>query len=281
MAECIQRQYKLLVSELYDSGNSRDDRTGVGTNSLFFRTLSHDLQRGFPLITYKRVFWKGVFEELMWMLRGETNIKSLNDHGVHIWDEWANDDGDLGYIYGAQWRNWGLSNGRIIDQIDNVICQIKKNPNSRRHVVSAWNVNDLPEENLSAQDNVECELMALAPCHYAFQFYVSRGTLSCLMHMRSSDVFLGLPFNIAQYALLTHIIAKECDLIPSMLHITLGDVHLYKNHRDQALEMLSRSTRPLPFLNIPVKKKFDEYEYHDFILNGYDPYPAIKAQVAV
>lgn len=279
MEKCIQKQYKLLVAELYDHGNSRGDRTGIGTNSLFFRTLSHNLQDGFPLITYKRVFWKGVVEELLWMLKGETNVKSLQDKGVHIWDEWADANGDLGGIYGLQWRSFNYQTD--CDQISNVIHSIKNNPNSRRHVVNAWSVRDLPTEDSSPQANVEMGYMALAPCHYAFQFYVQDGTLSCLMHMRSSDVFLGLPFNIAQYALLTHIIAQQCELLTGMLHITLGDVHLYNNHREQALELISREATELPEFYINNIKKFDEYEFNDFQLDGYDPHPAIKAEVAV
>lgn len=276
----IQEQYRLLVSEILNDGDVRGDRTGTGTRSLFFRSLSHNLQDGFPLITLKKVHFKSIVAELIWMLSGSTNNNDLNALGCSIWNEWAADDGDLGPIYGRQWRCIGVDNkDQIIDLINNLI----NNPNSRRHVVSAWNVSDLPVEKISIKDNIKYGLMSLAPCHYAFQMYIKNDRLSCLMHMRSSDVFLGLPFNIAQYALLTHIIALECGLGVGMLHITLGDVHLYSNHVEQAKELIGRDARPLPNLIVETKDiiSFDKYKEDSFSLSEYDPHPSIKAPVAV
>lgn len=275
----IQTQYVNILNELLALENTSKDRTGVGTYRVFFRTLSHDLSQGFPLITLKKVFFRGVFEELMWMLKGETNSKILEEKGINIWKEWADASGDLGPIYGKIWRNWPGSVWR--DQIRDLIDGLRDKPHSRRHVVSVWNIPDLPNELMSPQENISQGRMALAPCHYAFQMFVENGKLSCLMHMRSSDVFLGLPFNIAQYALLTHIIASQVDLVPGMLHITLGDTHLYANHVAQAQELVSREPYSLPKLSLTSRKNFEYYEFQDVLLANYKSHPAIVAPVAV
>ncbi len=245
------------------------DRTGTGTKSLFGAQLRYDLSEGFPLVTTKKVHLKSIIHELLWFLKGETNVQYLKDHGVSIWDEWADQNGNLGPVYGAQWRSWKNSDGKVIDQISSVIEQIKKNPDSRRLIVSAWNVGDL-------------EKMALAPCHAFFQFYVANGKLSCQLYQRSADFFLGVPFNIASYALLTMMVAQVCDLNYGDFVHTFGDLHLYSNHLEQALTQLAREPRPLPKMKInPDIKNIFDFKYEDFVLEGYDPHPAIKAPVAI
>ncbi|MGN6819303.1 MAG: thymidylate synthase [Sphingomonas sp.] len=270
-------QYLSLLQELVNlsEGDVREDRTGTGTYSVFVRQMRFDLQKGFPLLTTKRVFWRGVVEELLWMLRGETNIKSLVDKNIHIWDEWADEYGDLGPVYGAQWRSWGAlaDDGEKrhggIDQIAEVIEQIKTNPGSRRHIVMSWN----PREQ---------EHMALPPCHMLFQFYVQDGHLSCHLYQRSADIFLGVPFNIASYALLTHLIAREVGLLPGEFIHTFGDLHLYSNHLEQAKEQLSRTPVPFPSLElIGDIKPLEEITFEDIKLLDYNPAPAIEAEVSV
>lgn len=263
------RQYLELMQHVLSHGARKSDRTGIGTLSIFGAQLRFDLNAGFPLLTTKKVHLKSIIHELLWFLKGETNVKYLRDNGVTIWDEWANEKGELGPIYGYQWRSWPAPDGRHIDQISQVLEQIRTNPNSRRMIVSAWNVADL-------------DRMALMPCHAFFQFYVADGKLSCQMYQRSADLFLGVPFNIASYALLTMMIARVCGLgLGDFVH-TFGDTHLYLNHLDQAREQLSRQPRKLPIMRInPAVRNLFEFEYGDFTLEGYDPHPAIKAPIAV
>ncbi|MBN8713495.1 MAG: thymidylate synthase [Xanthomonadales bacterium] len=263
------RAYLELLREVLEHGNPKGDRTGTGTRSLFGRQLRFDLEAGFPLLTTKKLHWKSIVYELLWFLRGETNIAYLKQHGVGIWDEWADAQGELGPIYGRQWRAWATADGTSIDQLARVLAEIKRNPDSRRLVVSAWNVGELAQ-------------MALQPCHALFQFYVADGRLSCQLYQRSADIFLGVPFNIASYALLTHMVAQECGLgVGDFVH-TLGDVHLYDNHLEQAREQLQRTSRPLPRLRLnPEVRSVLDFHYADVALEGYDPYPSIKAPVAV
>jgi thymidylate synthase len=263
------RQYLDLVQRILDDGVPKDDRTGTGTLSVFGHQTRFDLAAGFPLLTTKKIHVRSVVAELIWFLRGETNVKWLHEHGVTIWDEWADDNGDLGPIYGHQWRSWPTPDGGQIDQLRRIVDQIKTDPDSRRHVVSAWNVADL-------------ERMALTPCHALFQFYVAEGRLSCQLYQRSGDVFLGVPFNIASYALLTHMVAQVTDLEPGEFVHTLGDAHLYRNHLDQAREQLGRAPRELPRLWLdPSRRDIDEFEIESVRIEGYDPHPAIKAPIAV
>ncbi|EPR27494.1 Thymidylate synthase [Geobacillus sp. WSUCF1] len=263
------RQYLQLLEDILENGVEKEDRTGVGTLSVFGRQLRFNLQDGFPLVTTKKLHIRSIIYELLWFLKGDTNVRYLQENGVTIWDEWADENGDLGPIYGAQWRSWKGADGKTIDQIAWVVEEIKRNPNSRRLLVSAWNVAELDE-------------MKLPPCHYAFQFYVANGRLSCMWQQRSVDTFLGLPFNIASYALLTHMIAQQCDLDVGELIFTGGDVHLYKNHLEQAKLQLTREPRPLPKLVIKRKPpSIFDYEYDDFEIVGYNPHPTIKAPVAV
>ena len=263
------RQYLELMSHVLNHGTQKSDRTGTGTRSVFGYQMRFDLAHGFPLVTTKKCHVKSIIHELLWFLQGDTNIRYLKENSVKIWDEWADENGNLGPVYGKQWRAWATVDGRVVDQISEVIAQIKKNPDSRRLIVSAWNVGEL-------------EQMALAPCHTFFQFYVAEGKLSCQLYQRSADIFLGVPFNIASYALLTMMVAQVCDLkLGDFVH-TLGDAHLYSNHLDQTREQLSRQPRKLPALNInPTVKNIFDFKFEDFILQGYDPYPAIKAPVAV
>ena len=263
------RQYLDLMQHVLTRGTHKNDRTGTGTLSIFGAQLRFDLNAGFPLLTTKKVHLKSIVHELLWFLKGETNIKYLKDNGVRIWDEWADAQGNLGPVYGYQWRSWPAANGRHIDQIGQVLEQIRKNPDSRRMIVSAWNVADLDK-------------MALMPCHAFFQFYVADGKLSCQLYQRSADIFLGVPFNIASYSLLTMMIAQVCGLkLGDFVH-TFGDTHLYMNHLDQAREQLSRSPRKIPTMRInPGVKNLFEFKYEDFTLESYDPHPAIKAPVAV
>jgi thymidylate synthase len=263
------RQYLDLMQHVLSHGTPKSDRTGTGTLSVFGAQLRFDLNAGFPLLTTKKVHLKSIIHELLWFLKGETNIRYLKDNGVGIWDEWADERGDLGPVYGYQWRSWPAADGRHIDQISLVLDQIRENPDSRRMIVSAWNVGDLDK-------------MALMPCHAFFQFYVADGRLSCQLYQRSADIFLGVPFNIASYALLTMMIAQVCGLkLGDFVH-TFGDTHLYTNHLEQARAQLSRGPRTMPTmrLNPNVKNLFD-FQYEDFTLENYDPHPAIKAPVAV
>ena len=277
------QQYLNLLQKILDEGEVKEDRTGTGTRSFFGHQMRFNLNDGFPLLTTKKIFFKGVVHELLWFLNGSTDNNELKDNGVHIWDEWEDESGDLGPIYGYQWRQWlDQKNGESIDQIQNVIDQLKHNPSSRRIIVSAWNVADLPDESISPQDNVKNNKMALAPCHALFQFFVSQGALSCQLYQRSCDTFLGLGFNIASYSLLTHMLAQQCDLNVGDFIWTGGDVHLYLNHMEQAKEQLSREPYELPKLNI--KRKPDsiyDYAYEDFELVNYQCHPHIKAPISI
>ena len=263
------RNYLDLMQHVLSNGTKKSDRTGTGTLSVFGAQLRFDLNAGFPLLTTKKVHLKSILHELLWFLKGETNTKYLKEHGVSIWDEWANASGDLGPVYGYQWRSWPAPDGRQIDQISQVLEQIRKNPDSRRMIVSAWNVADLDK-------------MALMPCHAFFQFYVAGGRLSCQLYQRSADIFLGVPFNIASYAALTMMIAQVSGLkLGDFVH-TFGDTHLYMNHLEQAREQLSRQPRKLPIMRLnPAVKNLFDFKYEDFTLENYDPHPAIKAPVAV
>jgi thymidylate synthase len=263
------RQYLDLMKHVLEHGARKSDRTGTGTVSVFGAQLRFDLNAGFPLLTTKKVHLKSIIHELLWFLRGETNTRYLKENGVTIWDEWADKSGELGPVYGYQWRSWPTPDGRHIDQVSQVLEQLRKNPDSRRLVISAWNVADLPK-------------MALLPCHAFFQFYVAGGRLSCQMYQRSADLFLGVPFNIASYALLTLMVAQVCGLKPGDFVHTFGDTHLYLNHLDQAREQLSRSPRRLPTMRLsPAVKDLFRFRYEDFTLENYDPHPAIKAPIAV
>ncbi len=276
------KNYLELLEKLLSEGTLKGDRTGSGTLSMFGYQMRFDLAAGFPLITTKKVHLKSIIHELLWFLNGDTNNNLLESQGVSIWREWADEHGELGAIYGKQWRSWKLHNGESIDQIDQVVDQIKTNPNSRRMVVSAWNVADLPDEKMSPQDNVAQGKMALAPCHAFFQFYVADGKLSCQLYQRSCDTFIGLPFNIASYALLTMMIAQQCDLQLGEFVWTGGDVHLYLNHQEQAKIQLSRTPHTLPTMKI--KRKPDsifDYQYDDFELIGYDADTHIFAPIAI
>ncbi len=276
------KQYLDLMRHIRDHGVDKGDRTGTGTRSVFGYQMRFDLEQGFPLVTTKKVHLKSIIHELLWFLRGDTNIAYLREHGVTIWDEWATEEGELGPIYGYQWRSWPAPDGRHIDQIAQVIEQIRAMPDSRRLIVSAWNVADLPDERISPQDNVRAGRMALAPCHAFFQFYVAGGRLSCQLYQRSADVFLGVPFNIASYALLTMMVAQVTGLQPGEFIHTLGDAHLYRNHREQVETQLARTPYPLPRiqLNPEVKSIFD-FRYEDFTLEGYQSHPPIRAPIAV
>ena len=263
------KQYLDLLRRIRETGVQKTDRTGVGTLSVFGSQSRYDLAAGFPLLTTKKVHLKSIIYELLWFIAGDTNIRYLKDHGVSIWDEWADENGDLGPVYGHQWRSWPTPEGKTIDQLSNVVDQIRNHPDSRRMLVSAWNVG-------------EVERMALPPCHCLFQFYVAEGKLSCQLYQRSADTFLGVPFNIASYALLTMMIAQFCGLQPGEFIHTTGDTHLYLNHLEQADLQLSRTPRPLPVMKInPDVKSIFDFQYEDFELVGYDPWPAIKAPVAV
>jgi thymidylate synthase len=262
-------QYLQLLRQVLETGNLKGDRTGTGVLSLFGAQLRFPLSPTFPLLTTKKVHLKSIIHELLWFLRGDTNTAYLKQHGVRIWDEWADQNGDLGRIYGAQWRDWRGGDGRSINQIDRVISEIQKNPESRRLIVSAWNPGELDQ-------------MALPPCHCLFQFYVHEGELSCQLYQRSADLFLGVPFNIASYALLTMMVAQVCDLRPGTFIHTFGDVHLYLNHREQVLLQLSREPRPGPRMRLnPAIRNIRDFAYEDFELIGYDPHPTIKAPIAV
>lgn len=268
------QQYQDLLKHILGTGVSKTDRTGTGTISCFGYQMRFDLSKGFPLVTTKKLHVKSIIHELLWFLKGDTNIRYLREHGVRIWDEWADENGDLGPVYGKQWRNWTGADGKVIDQVDRLIEQIQKTPDSRRLIISAWNVADLSD-------------MALMPCHALFQFYVATAnqdkmTLSCQLYQRSADAFLGVPFNIASYALLTMMIAQVCGLVPGEFIHTFGDVHLYKNHLEQAKLQLDRTPLPLPQMKInPAVKSIFDFRYEDFELLNYQSHPAIKASVAV
>ena len=276
------QSYLDLLSDIREAGIDRGDRTGTGTRSVFGRQLRFDLQQGFPILTTKRVHFKSVVNELIWFLSGDTNTKWLRENGVSIWDEWATEDGDLGPLYGAQWRAWPTQDGGSINQIDYVVDCLKNRPESRRILFHAWNVEYLPDETVSPQDNVLAGRMALPPCHLLYQFYVGGGALSAQLYIRSSDVFLGLPFNIASVALLVHMLAQQANLTPCEVVITLGDAHLYNNHCEQVSTQLERTPMPLPTLEILRKPdSIYGYRFEDFQLNGYDPASNIPAPVAI
>ncbi|HXG27611.1 MAG TPA: thymidylate synthase [Nevskiales bacterium] len=276
------RQYLDLMQRVLDEGVRKEDRTGTGTLSVFGHQMRFDLAQGFPLLTTKKLHLKSIIHELLWFLKGDTNTAYLKQNGVSIWDEWATESGELGPVYGYQWRSWPLPNGGHVDQIAQLLQQIRSKPHSRRLIVSAWNVADLPDESLKPQDNVKQGRMALAPCHAFFQFYVADGRLSCQMYQRSADVFLGVPFNIASYALLTMMIAQVCDLAPGEFVHVLGDTHLYLNHLEQAREQLRREPYPLPTMRInPEVKDLFAFRYEDFRLENYQAHPHIKAPIAV
>jgi len=263
------KQYHDLMKHVLEQGTTKTDRTGTGTVSVFGYQMRFNLQDGFPLLTTKKLHTKSIIHELLWFLKGDTNIKYLKDHGVSIWDDWADAEGNLGPVYGYQWRNWPTPDGRHIDQISQVVEMIKKNPDSRRMIVSAWNVGEIDK-------------MKLPPCHAFFQFYVADGKLSCQLYQRSADIFLGVPFNIASYALLTMMVAQACDLQAGDFIHTLGDAHLYSNHIEQANLQLTREPRKLPVMKInPAIKNIFDFTFEDFTLEGYDPHPHIKAAVAV
>ena len=263
------KQFHDLLQHVLDVGHTKSDRTGTGTKSVFGYQMRFNLEDGFPLLTTKKLHTRSIFHELLWFLKGETNIKYLHENKVTIWDEWADENGELGPVYGKQWRSWEAADGKTVDQISNVIEQIKKNPDSRRLLVVAFNPGEI-------------EKMALPPCHAFFQFYVAGGKLSCQLYQRSADIFLGVPFNIASYALLTHMVAQACDLkVGEFIH-TLGDAHIYSNHMDQVKLLLSRTPRALPKLTLnPEIKNIFDFKYEDITIEGYDPLPAIKAEVAV
>ncbi len=263
------QQYLTLVRHILDHGAKKSDRTGTGTLSVFGYQMRFDLADGFPLLTTKKLHLRSIIYELLWFLAGDTNVRFLNENKVTIWDEWADANGELGPVYGYQWRSWPAKDGRHIDQISNVIADIKRNPDSRRLIVSAWNVGEI-------------DRMALAPCHALFQFYVANGRLSCQLYQRSADVFLGVPFNIASYALLTMMVAQVCDLALGEFIMTLGDAHLYSNHLEQARLQLEREPRPLPTMTLnPAVKSIFDFKFSDFTLENYDPHPSIKAPIAV
>ncbi len=271
-----------LLDKILQEGSFKGDRTGSGTLSIFGHQMRFNLAEGFPLVTTKKIHLKSIIHELLWFLNGETNIGYLNQHKVSIWDEWADQQGELGPIYGYQWRSWPTPDGKYIDQIQQIIEQLKKTPNSRRMIVSAWNVADLPDESVSPQQNVANGKMALAPCHTLFQFYVADGKLSCQMYQRSCDTFLGVPFNIASYALLTHMVAQQTDLAVGDFIWTGGDVHLYLNHLEQAKLQLTRSPYPLPTLAIKRKpESIFDYCYDDFEILNYQCHEPIKAEISV
>ena len=267
-ADHPERQYLNLLQDILDNGVQRGDRTGVGTLGVFGRQMRFDLSKGFPLLTTKKLHLRSIIVELLWFLRGDTNVRWLQERGVSIWDEWADENGELGPVYGKQWRSWTAPDGRVIDQISNLVQGLKTTPNGRRHIVSAWNPADVDD-------------MALPPCHCLFQFFVADGKLSCQLYQRSADVFLGVPFNIASYALLTLMMAKVVGLQPGEFVHTLGDAHLYLNHLDQAKEQLGREPLPLPVMQIADKDDLFAFEFEDFKLQGYQAHPSISAPIAV
>ncbi len=276
------KQYLDLLKDIADNGVKKGDRTGTGTLSVFGRQIRHNLQDGFPLLTTKKLHFKGIANELIWFLNGDTNTGWLNENGVSIWDEWALENGDLGPIYGKQWTAWPTKEGGTINQIDHIVNALKNNPDSRRILFHGWNVEYLPDESMSPQDNVKNGKMALPPCHLLYQFYVINGMLSAQLYIRSSDSFLGLPYNIASLSLLTHMLAQQCDLTPHEIVVSLGDLHAYSNHAEQIQTQLTREPRPLPTLEITRKPdSIYDYRFEDFKIVNYNPHPHIAAPVAI
>jgi thymidylate synthase len=274
--------YLTLLNDILTNGVQKGDRTGTGTLSVFGRMYRHDLNTGFPLLTTKKLHIKSIIHELLWFLQGGTNTRYLNEHGVTIWDEWATDTGELGPIYGAQWRAWRGEDGHVIDQVAELIAGIKANPNSRRHIINAWHVSYLPDERKTATENIAAGKMALAPCHVMYQFWVANGKLSCMLTQRSADCFLGVPYNMASLAFLTHIVAQQCDLDVGDIVHSFGDLHLYNNHLKQANLQLSRTPHALPTLVLKRKpESIFDYQFDDFEIVGYDPHPAIAAAISI
>ncbi len=277
----MDRQYLGLLRDILDNGVRKSDRTGTGTLSVFGRSFRHDLRDGFPLLTTKRLHVKSILYELLWFLRGDTNIKFLTEHGVSIWNEWATPAGELGPVYGAQWRRWKGADGREFDQVTALIEGLRRKPDSRRHLINAWNVADLPDESRSPEANAAAGKMALPPCHVMYQFYVAEGRLSCMLTMRSVDVFLGLPYNCASTAFLTSMAAQQCDLEPGEVVFSLGDAHLYSNHLDQARSQVVRAPRAAPTLVLKRRPpSIFDYTFEDFGIEGYEPHPHIPAPIA-
>jgi thymidylate synthase len=274
-------QYLGLLSDILAHGVSKGDRTGTGTLSVFGRMYRHDLAQGFPLLTTKKLHIKSILHELLWFLRGDTNIRYLKENGVSIWDEWATPEGELGPVYGAQWRRWKGADGREHDQVQALVEGIRRKPDSRRHIISGWNVADLPDETKAPEVNAAEGRMALPPCHVLYQFYVANGRLSCMLTQRSADCFLGVPFNAASVAFLTHMVAQQCELEPGEIVHSFGDLHLYSNHLEQARLQLTREPRPAPTLVIKRKPaSIFDYRFEDFAIEGYDPHPGIPAPIA-
>lgn len=276
------KQYLELLRDILDNGVAKGDRTGTGTTSVFGRQLRHDLSKGFPLLTTKKLHFKSIANELIWFLSGNTNVSWLQENGVTIWNEWATEDNELGPVYGKQWTAWPTKDGGTINQIDYVVETLQKNPNSRRILFHGWNPEYLPDESVSPQENARRGRMALPPCHLLYQFYVAEGKLSSLLYIRSSDSFLGLPYNIASLALLTHMLAQQCDLVPHEIVVSIGDLHAYSNHLEQIRTQLTRDVRELPQLVIKRKpESIYGYKFEDFELAGYDPHPSIAAPIAI
>ncbi|RIV38798.1 MULTISPECIES: thymidylate synthase [Burkholderia] len=276
------KQYLELLEDILENGVQKGDRTGTGTTSVFGRQFRHNLAKGFPLLTTKKLHFKSIANELIWFLSGNTNVSWLKENGVSIWNEWATEDNELGPVYGKQWTAWPTKDGGTINQIDYVIKTLREKPNSRRILFHGWNPEYLPNESISPQENAKQGLMALPPCHLLYQFYVANGKLSSLLYIRSSDSFLGLPYNIASLALLTHMVAQQCDLIPHEIIVSIGDLHAYSNHMEQIQTQLTRDVRELPKLNI--KRRPDsiyDYKFEDFEIVGYNPHPSIAAPIAV
>jgi thymidylate synthase len=281
MEGSMETEYLGLVADILKNGVEKGDRTGTGTLSVFGRLYRHNLEAGFPLLTTKKVHYKSILHELLWFLRGDTNIGYLRENGVSIWDEWATPEGEIGPLYGAQWRGWEGADGRRFDQVTSLIEGIRKRPNSRRHIINAWNVAFLPDESKPPEVNAAEGRMALAPCHVMYQFYVADGRLSCMLTQRSADCFLGVPFNGASVAFLTHMVAQQCDLVPGEIVHTFGDLHLYSNQLEQARLQLTRQPRALPSLVLKRRPaSIFDYRYDDFEIVGYDPHPPISAPIA-
>ncbi|MND11984.1 Thymidylate synthase [compost metagenome] len=276
------KEYLSFLQDILKNGTQKGDRTGTGVISVFGRQLRFDLSEGIPLVTTKKIHLRSVIHELLWFLSGDTNIRYLQENGVSIWDEWADEHGNLGPVYGGQWRNWKGSDGKVHDQISNVMHSLRHNPNSRRHIFTGWNVADLPDESISPQENVAIGKMALPPCHMTYQFYIANGKLSCKLDQRSADGFLGVPFNIVSACFLTHMMAQQLGLGVGELIMSFGDAHIYSNHLEQVATQLAREPRALPTLHIKRKpESLFDYKFEDFEVIGYDPHPAIKAPIAI